>query len=100
LEKVERGVPPRSTFFVLTFRNLARSDRPTPFRCANFFIRHSGRVSDRAHLLGRRDPAGGFELTVGRNFAFRRTANTMTIGTLNVNAAIGGASLTASNLTP
>jgi hypothetical protein len=48
-------------------------------------------------------PAGGSELTVGSNFAFRSTANTMT--SLNtwdadVNATPAGASLTASNLSP
>jgi chitinase len=48
-------------------------------------------------------PAGGSELTVGSNFAFRSTANTMTSlndWNLYVDPSIGGASLTANNLTP
>jgi chitinase len=48
-------------------------------------------------------PAGGSELTVGSNFAFRSTANTMTSlndWNLFVDSSIGGASLTANNLTP
>ncbi|MGA3008476.1 MAG: chitobiase/beta-hexosaminidase C-terminal domain-containing protein [Opitutaceae bacterium] len=48
-------------------------------------------------------PAGGSELTVGTNYAFRSTANTMTSlndWNLDVDSSIGGASLTASNLTP
>jgi hypothetical protein len=46
-------------------------------------------------------PAGGTELTVGSNFAFRSTANTVTrldTWDLNVNATPAGASLTAHNL--
>jgi hypothetical protein len=46
-------------------------------------------------------PAGGSELTVGLNFAFRNTANTMTSlndWNLDVDPSIGGASLTAINL--
>jgi hypothetical protein len=48
-------------------------------------------------------PAGGTELTVGLNYAFRSTANTMTSLTdwnLYVDPSIGGASLTANNLAP
>jgi hypothetical protein len=48
-------------------------------------------------------PAGGTELTIGTNLAFRSTANTMTSlndWNLNVDSSIGGASLTAINLTP
>jgi hypothetical protein len=48
-------------------------------------------------------PAGGSELTVGSNFAFRSTANTMTSlsdWNLDVDPSIGGATLTANNLTP
>jgi hypothetical protein len=48
-------------------------------------------------------PAGGSELTVGSNYAFRSTANTMTSlndWNLDVDPSIGGASLTANNLTP
>jgi rhamnogalacturonyl hydrolase YesR len=47
-------------------------------------------------------PAGGSELTVGLNYAFRSTANTMTSLTdwnLYVDPSIGGASLTAINFT-
>jgi rhamnogalacturonyl hydrolase YesR len=47
-------------------------------------------------------PAGGTELTVGLNYAFRNTANTMTSLTdwnLYVDPSIGGASLTAINFT-
>jgi rhamnogalacturonyl hydrolase YesR len=45
-------------------------------------------------------PTGGTELTVGLNYAFRSTANTMTSLTdwnLDVDPSIGGASLTAIN---
>jgi chitinase len=48
-------------------------------------------------------PAGGSELTVGSNFAFRSTANTVTSldnWDLDVNATPAGASLTATNLSP
>jgi hypothetical protein len=48
-------------------------------------------------------PAGGTELTVGSNYAFRSTANTVTSldnWDLDVNATPAGASLTASNLSP
>jgi hypothetical protein len=48
-------------------------------------------------------PAGGTELTVGLNYAFRSTANTMTSlsdWNLDVNATPAGCSLTASNLSP
>jgi hypothetical protein len=48
-------------------------------------------------------PAGGSELTVGSNYAFRNTANTMTSlndWNLDVDPSISGASLTASNLSP
>jgi hypothetical protein len=48
-------------------------------------------------------PAGGSELTVGSNYAFRSSANTMTSlndWNLYVDPSIGGASLTANNLTP
>ena len=48
-------------------------------------------------------PSGGSELTVGSNFAFRSTANTMTSlndWNLFVDSSIGGASLTANNLSP
>jgi beta-glucanase (GH16 family) len=48
-------------------------------------------------------PAGGSELTVGSNYAFRSTANTMTSlndWNLFVDSSIGGASLTANNLAP
>jgi hypothetical protein len=48
-------------------------------------------------------PAGGSELTVGSNYAFRSTANTMTSlndWNLFVDSSIGGASLTANNLNP
>jgi hypothetical protein len=48
-------------------------------------------------------PAGGSELTVGSNYAFRSTANTMTSlndWNLDVDPSIKGASLTASNLAP
>jgi hypothetical protein len=48
-------------------------------------------------------PSGGSELTVGSNYAFRSTANTMTSlndWNLFVDSSIGGASLTANNLTP
>ncbi len=48
-------------------------------------------------------PAGGTELTIGTNLAFRSSANTMTSLTdwnLDVDPSIAGASLTANNLTP
>jgi hypothetical protein len=48
-------------------------------------------------------PSGGSEITVGSNYAFRSTANTMTSlndWNLFVDSSIGGASLTANNLTP
>jgi hypothetical protein len=48
-------------------------------------------------------PVGGSELTVGTNYAFRSGANTMTSlndWNLDVDSSIGGASLTAHNLTP
>ncbi len=48
-------------------------------------------------------PAGGSELTVGLNYAFRSTANTVTSldnWDLDVNATPAGCSLTASNLNP
>jgi uncharacterized repeat protein (TIGR03803 family) len=48
-------------------------------------------------------PAGGSELTVGLNYAFRSTANTVTsldTWNLDVNATPSGCSLTANNLNP
>jgi hypothetical protein len=48
-------------------------------------------------------PAGGSEVTVGANYAFRSSANTMTSlndWDLDVDSSISGASLTASNLAP
>jgi hypothetical protein len=48
-------------------------------------------------------PAGGSELTVGLNYAFRSTANTVTsldTWNLDLNATPAGCSLTANNLTP
>ena len=48
-------------------------------------------------------PSGGAKTLVGSNYAFRSTANTMTSLTdwnLDVDPSIGGASLTANNLTP
>jgi unsaturated rhamnogalacturonyl hydrolase len=48
-------------------------------------------------------PAGGAKTLVGSNYAFRSSANTMTSLTdwnLDVDSSIGGASLTANNLTP
>jgi chitinase len=48
-------------------------------------------------------PAGGAKTLVGSNYAFRSSANTMTSlndWNLDVDPSIGGASLTANNLTP
>jgi hypothetical protein len=48
-------------------------------------------------------PSGGSELTVGSNYAFRSTANTVTSlndWNLDVDPSIAGATLTANNLTP
>jgi hypothetical protein len=45
-------------------------------------------------------PAGGSELTVGLNYAFRTAVTSLDTWDLDVNATPAGCSLTANNLTP
>ncbi|HWZ94711.1 MAG TPA: hypothetical protein VNW30_05905, partial [Opitutaceae bacterium] len=45
-------------------------------------------------------PAGGTELTVGLNYAFRVAQASLDTWNLNVNATPSGCSLTANNLSP
>ncbi|MGA3006969.1 MAG: hypothetical protein ABSE59_03660, partial [Opitutaceae bacterium] len=45
-------------------------------------------------------PAGGSELTVGLNYAFRKAATSLDTWNLEVDATPAGCSLTANNLAP